>query len=163
MQELKKNIGTYRKCKTRVNSRKLKSGIELARPRLASAENFWSEKWGWNDKNEALGPIYRRCTSWEGQRTLRGQHVSVDLWPKKKKKGRESKRIFSNKLRWLSLIQVRLILTHEQCSFRTQFRGNKMRNYVIYPTPLVTIEMSNKDRTAIDTAFCPPLIYVLDS
>ena len=37
-----------------------------------------------------------------------------------------------------------------------------MRSYVIYPIPLITIEMSNKDRTAVDTVFCPPSVYVPD-
>ena len=42
----------------------------------------------------------------------------------------------------------------------TQFRGDKMRNHILYPTPLIALEISDKEGAAVDTIFCPPLIYV---
>ena len=57
---------------------------------------------------------------------------------------------------------VRLVLTHEQHSLYTQFWGNKMRNHVLYLTPLIALEMWDKERATIDTIFCLPSICVLD-
>ena len=45
-------------------------------------------------------------------------------------------------------------------SLCTQFRGDKMRNHVLYLTPLIALEISNKERAAISTVFCPPSICV---
>lgn len=33
-----------------------------------------------------------------------------------------------------------------------------MRNYIIYPTPLIVIEMLEKEGVDVDSIFCPPLI-----
>ena len=43
-------------------------------------------------------------------------------------------------------------------SFYTQFRGDKIWNHVFYPTPLVALEVSNKEGAAIDTVFFPPSV-----
>jgi len=58
--------------------------------------------------------------------------------------------------------QVKPVLIHEQRSFHTQFQGNKMRNRVLYPTPLITLEMSNKEGAVVDIVFCLALICMLD-
>ena len=42
------------------------------------------------------------------------------------------------------------------------FWGNKMQNHVLYPTPLIALEMLDKEGAVVDTAFCPPLICVPD-
>ena len=41
----------------------------------------------------------------------------------------------------------------------TQFRGHKMRNHILYLTPLIAAEISDKEGAAVDIVFCPPLIY----
>ena len=82
----------------------------------------------------------------------------IEFLPSTKKLNQ--KKFFSNQLHQLNLIKVRLVPTHEQCSCRTPFWGNK--NYVPYPTPLITLEMSNKERANVDAIFCLPLICVLD-
>ena len=41
-------------------------------------------------------------------------------------------------------------------SLCTQFRGNKKSNHVVYPTPLIALEVSNKEGVAVDTIFFPP-------
>ena len=51
---------------------------------------------------------------------------------------------------------IKLALIHEQCSFLSQFWGNEMRNHVLYPTPLIALETSNKEKAVVDTVFCPP-------
>ena len=40
--------------------------------------------------------------------------------------------------------QVSPVSTHEQRSFHMQFWGDKMRNHVFYPIPLLTIKMLDK-------------------
>ena len=110
------------------------------------------------------------------------QHLHVHLYyPKKKKKNKNKnkkqkekeeflpnakepsqKKLFSDQLQQLSLIRVRPVLTHEQCNYRTQFLGNKMQNYVLYPTPLIAIKILDKEGAVVDTVFCPPSICLPD-
>ena len=40
----------------------------------------------------------------------------------------------------------------------TQFRGDKMWNHVHYSTPLITLEISDKEGATVDTVFCSSLI-----
>ena len=40
--------------------------------------------------------------------------------------------------------------------------GNKMQNQVLYPTPLIALEMLDKEGATVDTVFCPPLICMQD-
>ena len=47
-------------------------------------------------------------------------------------------------------------------SLYMQFRGNKIQNHVLYPTPLIALEVSNKEGVAVDTVFCLPSICVPD-
>ena len=58
--------------------------------------------------------------------------------------------------------QVRPVLTHEQHNFCKQFWGNKMQNHVPYPTPLIVLEMSNKEGVVVDNVFCLSSICMLD-
>jgi len=37
-----------------------------------------------------------------------------------------------------------------------------MWNHVLYPTPLIAIEMLDKEGVVVDTIFCPPSICMLD-
>ena len=37
-----------------------------------------------------------------------------------------------------------------------------MWNYVLYPTPLIAIGMSNKEGAAVDTIFSLPMVCLLD-
>ena len=43
-----------------------------------------------------------------------------------------------------------------------QFEGEKIQKYVLYPTPLIALEMSNKEWVTVDTVFCPLSICVPD-
>ena len=43
-------------------------------------------------------------------------------------------------------------------SLHTQFGGNKIRNHVLYPTPLIALEISNKEGAPVGTVFFPPSI-----
>ena len=47
-------------------------------------------------------------------------------------------------------------------SICTQFRGNKIWNHVLYPTPLIALKISDKEGETVDTVFCPPLICMLN-
>ena len=47
-------------------------------------------------------------------------------------------------------------------SLHMQFDGDKIRNHVLYATPLIALEKSNKEEAAVDTVFCPPSICVPD-
>ena len=62
----------------------------------------------------------------------------------------------------LNLIRERSVLAHEQSKFCTQFGGDKMQNYVLYPIPLIAIKMLDKEGAVTETVFCPPLICMLD-
>ena len=74
---------------------------------------------------------------------------------------KDQNRFFSRLATAAQPCQVRLVSTHEQ-RFHMQFWGNKMRNHILYPTPPLTIEMSNKERAAIDIVFFSPSICMLD-
>ena len=39
-------------------------------------------------------------------------------------------------------------------TLHTQFKGDKIRNHVLYPTPLIALEMSDKVGAVVDTIFC---------
>ena len=43
-----------------------------------------------------------------------------------------------------------------------KFGGNKIRNHVLYLTPLIALKISKKEGAAVDTVFCPTSICVLD-
>ena len=47
-------------------------------------------------------------------------------------------------------------------SLHTQFGGDKIWNHFLYLTPLIALEMSDKEGVAIDIVFCSPSICVLD-
>ena len=55
-------------------------------------------------------------------------------------------------------IQLGKILSQSVSSLHTQFGGNKFRNHVLYPIPLIALKMSNKKGAVVDTVFCPPSI-----
>jgi len=35
-----------------------------------------------------------------------------------------------------------------------QFWGNKIQNHILYPTPLIALEMLDKEGAVVDTVFC---------
>ena len=43
-----------------------------------------------------------------------------------------------------------------------QFRGDKIRNHVLYSTHLIALEVSDKEGAVVDTVFFSPSIRVLD-
>ena len=43
-----------------------------------------------------------------------------------------------------------------------KFGGNKIRNHILYLTPLIALKISKKEGAAVDTVFCPTSICVLD-
>ena len=45
-------------------------------------------------------------------------------------------------------------------SIHTQFGSNKIRNHILYLTPLIALEMLDKEGAAVDIVFYPPSTYV---
>jgi len=45
-------------------------------------------------------------------------------------------------------------------SLHTQIGGDKIWNQVLYPTPLIALEMFNKKGAVVDIVFCSPQISV---
>ena len=45
-------------------------------------------------------------------------------------------------------------------SFSTQFRGNKIWNHLLYPTPPIAFEVSDKEGETVDNVFCPLDLHV---
>ena len=45
-------------------------------------------------------------------------------------------------------------------NLHTQFGGDKIWNHILYPTPLIALEMSDKEGATTDTVFCPPSICI---
>ena len=128
-----------------------------------------------------IGP----CMAWVARRTLKGRRVcpvqlqgpqvSIDLVNvnqltfehKKKKKKRVSCPVLRTKLENFfksaaatQPCQVKLASIHEKHNFHTQFWGNKMRNHILYLTPLITLKMSDKEGAVVNNVFCSSLICV---
>ena len=135
-------------------------------------------------KMRLRGPFIGPCTAQAAQCTLYGRQVcpahivrpsvsidqvNVEQLTVDQKKPRVSCLVprtksenFSGLVIATQPCQVKLVSIHEQCSFHMQFWGNRMQNYILYPTPLVALEISDKERVIVDTVFCLPSICVLD-
>ena len=59
-------------------------------------------------------------------------------------------------------VQSGKIRSRSVSSLHTQFGGKKIRNHVIYPTPLIALEMSDKEGAVVITIFCLSSICVLN-
>ena len=134
-------------------------------------------------KTKPRDPFIGLCTNWAAPRTLSScrvfpahivwppvsvDQVNVDtFWPKKKTRVscptlRTKLGDFFELAAAAQPCQVKPVLIRERRSFHTQFWGNKMRNYVLYLTPLITLEISDKERATVDTVFFLPSICVLN-
>ena len=134
-------------------------------------------------KMRPQGPLIGPCKAWAARLTLCGRQVNLmhqqrpsvnvnpvndnrlAFDPKKKKVSYPDPRTklenFSRSAVAVQPCQVKPVSINGQCSFRTQFWGNKIQNHILYPTPLIALEISDKGAT-VDIVFCPPSIYVLD-
>ena len=134
-------------------------------------------------KTKPRDPFIGLCTNWAAPCTLSScrvfpahivwppvsvDQVNVDtFWPKKKTRVscpalRTKLGDFFELAAIAQPCQVKPVLIRERRSFRTQFWGNKMRNYVLYATSLIVIKMLDKERAVVDIIFCLLSICVLD-
>ena len=95
--------------------------------------------------------------------------VNVDpvKLPKKKERAfsslraqRQVQKMFQKQLS--RSVQLGKIRSRSVSSLHTQFGGDKIRNHILYPTPLIALEMSDKEGVVVDIVFCSPSICVPD-
>ena len=117
-----------------------------------------------------LGPLAQPGTPWRAAgQCWPSQHWPIDPIKKNKKikepfplpelRDKSGKCFKSNCSRSVQSIKVQ---SRSMSSLHTQFGGDKIRNHVLYLTPLIALEKSDKEGAAVDTIFCPLSICVSD-
>ena len=119
-------------------------------------------------KNE---PTRAFCRLWAARCTFQGHRWSYKgRWAPKKKNPllspllelkRVSRKFFNSNCS--KSIQLGKVQSRSMKSLRMQIQGaNKIRNHVLYLTPLIALEIQDKEGAVVDIIFFPPWIRVPD-